>query len=145
MPRTRKRIKVLICNRYALFRDGLKAMYRRNRRIQIAGEAAAGEEAVKRAEKLRPDVLLLDVDLPDISGFATMQRILAADPGVKVLILTMSRNQRGQIARCMESGAVAHIRRKAKPEQLEETILAVAAEKTAAPRGKQLAAGGRRA
>lgn len=145
MPKTRKRIKVLICNRYALFRDGLKAIFRNHLRIQIAGDTGTGEDAVAAAHKLRPDVLLLDVDLPDISGFATMQKILANDPEVKVLLLTLSRNHRGQITRCLESGAAGQIRRKDRPQELEKAILAAAAEKPAAAGGRRTAAGGRKA
>src|SRR5262245_64009138 len=97
MSRSRKRIKVLICNRCSLFREGLKALFGTSSRIQIAGVAAAGEEAVAAAEKLHPDVLLLDVDLPGLSAFATMHRILAKDPDTKVLIMTLSKNHRTQI------------------------------------------------
>lgn len=140
MLRTRKRIKVLVCNRYTLFRDGLKALFGRSRRIRIAGEAAAGEEAIAAAEKLHPDVLLLDVDLPGLSGFGAMQRILAKDPGIRVLILTMSKGHRAQIARCLESGAAGAIGRADRPRELEDAIVAVSRQ----PATKRAAAGSRR-
>jgi DNA-binding NarL/FixJ family response regulator len=88
---------------------------------------------------------LLDVDLPDLSGFATMHRILAVDPDAKILILTLSRNHRGQIARCLESGAAGLIRRKDRPEELEAAILAVAGRRKPAVSGSHFTVGGRRA
>jgi len=79
---------------------------------------------VAAAEKLHPDVLLLDVDLPGLSAFTTMHRILAKEPDTKVLLLTLSRNHRTQIARCLESGAAGQIRRQDRPKQLEAAIVA---------------------
>jgi DNA-binding NarL/FixJ family response regulator len=146
MSRSRKRIKVLVCNRCSLFREGLKALFGSSSLIQIAGEAAAGEEAVAAAEKLHPDVLLLDVDLPGLSAFTTMHRILAKDPDTKVLIMTLSRNHRTQIARCLESGAAGQIRRQDRPKQLEAAIVAAAGWTPAASViAGHFSAGGRRA
>jgi DNA-binding NarL/FixJ family response regulator len=145
MSRTRKRIKVLVCTRFTLFRDGLKALFEPSDRLEIAADTATGEEAIQAAERLRPDVVLLDVDLPDLSGFATMHRILAVDPDARILIMTLSRNHRGQIARCLESGAAGLIRRKDRPEQLEAAILAVVGRRRPAGTGHHFVAGGRRA
>src|SRR6185503_13803394 len=145
MSRTRKRIGVLICNKYTLFRDGLKALFENESPVEIVGEAATGQEAIDLAERLKPDVVLLDVDLPDLSGFATMHRILAADPDAKILILTLSRNHRGQIARCLESGASGQIRRKDRPDQLEAAILAVSGRRKPSITGSHFVMGGRRA
>ena len=148
MSRTRKRIGVLVCNKYTLFRDGLKALFENDSPMEIIGEAGTGQEAIDLVEKLKPEVVLLDVDLPDLSGFATMHRILAIDPEAKVLILTLSKNHRGQISRCLESGAAGQIRRKDRPAQLEAVIMAVIGRRRSRgtmPPGSHFTAGGRRA
>ena len=145
MSRSRKRIKVLICNRCSLFREGMKALFGDSSRIQIAGVTGAGEDAVAAAERLHPDVLLLDVDLPGLSAFATMHRILAKEPDTKVLILTLSKNHRTQIARCLESGAAGQIRTHDRPRELEAAIVAAAEWRPAATAERHFTAGGRRA
>ena len=148
MLRTQKTIKVVICNQYALFRDGIKALFEHQGPIKIVAEAATGQEAIDHVERLKPDVVLLDVELPDLSGFATMHRMLEIDPDVKVLILTLSKNHRTQIARCLESGAAGHIKRHDRRAELEALIPVVASRrrtlttgrKSALPAGSLLAA-----
>ena len=91
----------------------------------------AADASAEWVEQIRPEIVLLDVDLPDITGFATMHRILAVDPDVKILILTLSRNHQGQILRCLESGAAGQIRRKDGPAQLEAAIQAASGRRSA--------------
>jgi len=136
MSRKRKQITVFICTRHTLLRDGLKALFANNAsNLAVVGEAATGKDAIAQVEQLMPEVVLLDVDLTDLSGFSTMHHILAVDPEVKVLILTLSRNHQGQVLRCMESGAAGHIRRKDGPAQLEAAIVDAASGRRTLRRG----------
>lgn len=144
MSRSRRRIKVLICSKFTLFRDGIKVLFGSGGPIEIAGEAATGTQSIDEAERLKPDVVLLDVDLPDLSGFATMHRILSIEPGAKIFVFSLSREHRGQIARCLESGAAGFIRRKDKPAQLEAAILSVAGRRYAPSAGAHYMMGGAR-
>jgi len=125
MPGTQKNIRVLICNRHALFRDGLKALFLPNDdHIEIIGEAGTARRAIDQAQHLRPDVVLMDLAMPDMGGFETMVRIHAIDPNIRVLILTLSDDQRTQATRCLEAGAAGEIGRKVLPSQLRATIVA---------------------
>jgi DNA-binding NarL/FixJ family response regulator len=124
MTRAHKNIRVLICDRQTLFRDGLKAIFQNRDPIQIVGEAGSATRAIDQVQHLRPDVVLMDVDLPDSSGFETMARILAIDPNIRILILNFSGKHHSQVARCLEAGASARIGRKVLPSQLQAAIMA---------------------
>ena len=125
MSGTHRNIRVLICNRHALFRDGLKAMFSDNQdHIEIIGEAGTAKKAIDQVQHLRPDVVLMDIAMPDLSAFDMMVRMLAIDPNIRVLILTMSTDQRSQAVRCLQAGAAGEIGRKALPSQLRASIVA---------------------
>ncbi len=114
-------IKVLIADDHALFRDGLKAILRDEGMIEIVGEARNGREAVEGALRLRPDVVLMDVEMPDLGGFEATRRITEADLRIRVLILTMYQEEE-VIARCLDAGAWGYVLKDASSSQLVRAI-----------------------
>ena len=94
------RIKVLLCDDHTLFREGIKAILKDELSIEIVGEAADGRQAVAMALQLRPDVVLMDIAMPDLSGFEATRRILHTNPKTKVIILTMYEEEE-VINRCL--------------------------------------------
>src|ERR1051325_10222287 len=98
------RIRVLLCDDHTLFREGIKAIIRDEPSIEIVGEASDGREGVDKASELRPDVVLMDIAMPDLSGFDATRRILQANPRAKVVILTMYEEEE-VINRCLGAGA----------------------------------------
>ena len=121
-------IRVLIADDHAVLRHGLRLILQSTPDITVIGEAGTGADAVAQAIALAPDVVLMDLDLPDISGIEATQRIRAACPETRVLILTVSDRKadflgalkagaRGYLLKSMDSREVlAGIRRVAEGE-----------------------------
>ncbi len=85
-----EKIRVLIIDDHTLFREGLKALLNRQDFIEVVGEAGGGADGVKRAAELRPDVVLMDIKMPDMTGIEALSRIMELDPEMKVIVLTVS-------------------------------------------------------
>ena len=75
-----KPIRVLIADDHALFREGVRAILKSVPDIEIVGEAGTGQEALKLASNLKPDVILMDIQMPDLNGVEATQRILKPNP-----------------------------------------------------------------
>jgi two-component system, NarL family, response regulator NreC len=104
----RSRIRLLLCDDEALFRAGMTALLRDQPTLEVVGEAADGLAAVEQVERLRPDVVLMDVQMPRLDGVEATRRIKASYPGTRVVILTM--HIEGEVvARCLEAGASGYV------------------------------------
>jgi two-component system response regulator NreC len=112
-----KNIHILICDDHTLFVEGLKAMLRNETSLTIVGEARDGRQAVDLVKQLKPDVILMDVSMPDMNGFDATRRVHEFDQNVKVLILTMH-DEEEFVARCLEAGAAGYIMKDAPASQL---------------------------
>ena len=104
----KERIKVLLCDDHTLFREGIKAILKDEHSIEIVGEAEDGRQAVAKALELHPDVVLMDIAMPDLSGFDATRRILQANPKAKVIVLTMYEEEE-VINRCLAAGAAGYV------------------------------------
>jgi DNA-binding NarL/FixJ family response regulator len=113
--------RVLICNQYTLFRDGIKALLQEASTIKIVGEASTARQALQLLKHTRPDVVLMDAAMPDLTGCEATKRIKAKVPGVNVLILTLYDDE-CMIARCLEAGACGYIRKNDQSLQLKKAI-----------------------
>ena len=92
-------------------------MLRNESSLEIVGEARDGRQAVDLVKELKPDLLLMDVSMPDMNGFDATQRVHELDPNIKVLILTMH-DEEELVARCLEAGAAGYIIKDAPASQL---------------------------
>ena len=101
-------IRILLVDDHTLFRSGLKALLQRQPDFDIVGEAADGLEGVKLAEQLKPDVVLLDIDMPQMNGREALAQILVTQPQLAVLMLTVSEDG-DDLAECMKSGARGYL------------------------------------
>ncbi|HTS75797.1 MAG TPA: response regulator transcription factor [Bryobacteraceae bacterium] len=119
-----KKIRVLICDDHALFREGVKTILAANPEFEIIGEAEDGKEAVERATKLNPDVVLMDISMPVLKGFDATRRIKKERPELKVLILSVYDDE-DLVARCLDAGASGYILKDSPPAQLTYAIQAV--------------------
>jgi len=102
------KVRVLLCDDHTLFREGIKAILKDELSIEIVGEADNGRQAIAQARKLNPDIVLMDIAMPDLGGFEATHRILRANPKTKVLILTMYEEEE-VITRCLDAGAAGYV------------------------------------
>lgn len=101
-------ISVLLIDDHTLFRSGVRSLLQRNPRFNVVGEAADGVDGVKRALQLRPDVILLDLHMPGMSGVETLQLILQDRPETAVLMLTVS-EEAEDLANALQAGARGYL------------------------------------
>jgi DNA-binding NarL/FixJ family response regulator len=120
------RVRVLLVDDDDLMRAGLEAVLSSDERIDVVGEAADGRTAVEQAKTLRPDVVLMDVRMPEQDGIAATRAIVAASPDVKVAVLTTF-EQDDYIFGALSAGASAFLLKRTKPEELIAAIHTVAA------------------
>jgi two-component system invasion response regulator UvrY len=117
-------INVLLVDDHDLVRTGIKRMLDDASGIKVVGEARTGEEALKLARKLKPQVVLMDVKMPGIGGFEATRKLLRADPDIKVLIVTICNNDLYP-ARLLQVGASGYLTKGASMEEMVQAIRAV--------------------
>jgi DNA-binding NarL/FixJ family response regulator len=113
-------MRVLIADDHPLFRDGIRAMLE-TRGIEVVGEARNGREAVDRARRLRPDVLLMDLSMPELNGLAATRLISAELPDVQVVILTGSEDET-DLFEAIKSGAKGYLLKNLAAQQVVELL-----------------------
>lgn len=118
-------IKVLVVDDHALFRRGIVSVLAGQEGIEIAGEAADGLEAIEKAKKLTPDVILMDLNMPNCSGLEAIQALQAEMPQVNILVLTISEMETDLFA-AVKFGARGYLLKKTAPEELIHAILHIA-------------------
>jgi DNA-binding NarL/FixJ family response regulator len=118
--------RVLIAEDEDLMRAGLIEILTTDPDIEIIGEASTGREAVERARGLKPDVMLMDVRMPDLDGIAATRRVTREAPGVRVLILTTF-EQDDYVFGALRAGASGFLLKRARPEELIAAVHTIAA------------------
>jgi DNA-binding NarL/FixJ family response regulator len=83
------RIKVLIADDHELIRQGVRSILHSTRKTQIVGEAVTGIQAVEQCQKLKPDVVIMDLAMPELDGIEATRQIRAANPSIRIIVLTM--------------------------------------------------------
>jgi DNA-binding NarL/FixJ family response regulator len=119
------KIRILIADDHQLFRDGVKALLRSAPDTELVGEATTGDEAVGLAAEVQPDLLLMDVQMPDLNGIDATRRIVETDGQVKILMLTMFDDDQSVFA-AMRAGARGYVLKGAKHDEMLRAIRAVA-------------------
>jgi DNA-binding NarL/FixJ family response regulator len=121
-----RRVRVLLVDDDDLMRAGLTAVLSTDDAIEVVGEAGDGRAAIQQARALRPDVVLMDVRMPDLDGITATREVLAASPEVKVAILTTF-EQDDYIFGALSAGASGFLLKRTKPEELIAAIHTLAA------------------
>ena len=119
-------IRVLLVDDDDLMRAGLRAVLSSDASVEVVGEAGNGRAAVERARALRPDLVLMDVRMPDLDGIAATREVLSTSPEVKVVILTTF-EQDDYIFGALNAGASGFLLKRTGPEELLAAIHTVAA------------------
>lgn len=116
--------KVVIVDDHPVFRQGLRDVLETDPQLEVIGEAANGKEAIRLAKELAPDVMLVDISLPDIMGLQVTRRITADQSDVKIIVIT-GYDDAEQAFHAIRAGASAYCPKDITPEKLIRTIYAV--------------------
>jgi DNA-binding NarL/FixJ family response regulator len=117
----KQRIKVLVVDDHPVVRKGIISCLARHENLLIVGEAGEGEEALRKAREMSPDVVLLDIDMPQMSGLAATELLRKDLPNVKVLILSMHSSSEF-VLRIIQAGARGYVLKETNPEDLARAI-----------------------
>ncbi len=121
-----KRIRVVLAEDHPVVRKGIGALLSGSPSIEILGEAKDGQEALKKTKELKPDVLLVDIEMPHINGFVLTETLRKELPGLKVLILS-AHSGAECVPRILQSGARGFVTKEASAEELIHAVETVAA------------------
>lgn len=118
-------LRLLIVDDHPIVRSGLRRLLAAEDRAEVA-EAASGQEAIARSREFLPDLVILDLNLPGISGLEVLRRLRTENPKVRVLVVSMYDNP-VYVARILEAGAQGYVSKNAPPEQVLQAVRRVAA------------------
>jgi DNA-binding NarL/FixJ family response regulator len=118
--------RVLIADDQTLFRSGLARLLDEDQRVQVIGQAVDGADVVKRAAALKPDVVLMDLKMPNVDGVEATRRIVAEHPEIKVLVLTTF-DADSYVLQALRAGASGYVLKDSQPAAIVSSILAVVA------------------
>ncbi len=118
------KIRVLLAEDHTIVREGLRSLLENEAGIEVIGEAEDGREAVQKTQELLPDVVLMDLSMPGLSGLEATRQIKQRFPEVKVLVLTRHANEE-YVFQILRAGASGYVVKKAAPTELVLAIQAV--------------------
>jgi len=118
-------IRVVLVDDHALVRSGMRALLEQMPGIQVAGEATNGREALDLVERLRPDVVLLDISMPELNGLEVAERLHATQSAVRVVLLSMHADEH-YVERALGVGATGYVLKSADAQELERAVRSAA-------------------
>ena len=124
-PSKDKPIRVLLAEDHTLVRQGFRRILEDDPRITVVGEARTGLEAIDRCKEVKPDVVVMDLSMPELGGLEATAEILKADPQIKILILSMYSNE-AYVRKAFELGAKGYILKNAIEVDLTRAVMALA-------------------
>jgi DNA-binding NarL/FixJ family response regulator len=116
--------KILIADDHAMVRDGVKNLVQQNKDLVVIGEARSGNETLELYDKLQPDLLIMDISMPDMNGMEVSRAILARNPNANIVILSMYDDE-DYISRCLEYGVKGYVVKNESGSELEYAIKSV--------------------
>lgn len=117
-------IRVLVADDHAVVRDGLRFILEAQGDITIVGDAASGRDAVRRAQELRPDVVLMDIAMPELNGIEATEQIQQISPNIQVIILSMHSSSE-HIFRAFQAGARGYLLKESAGMEVASAVRAV--------------------
>lgn len=114
-------VRIMVVDDHALFREGLGLLLKRRQDLMVVAEASSGEEAIEKVVSVRPDLVLLDLNLPGLGGVETCRELKAKLPDLRVVILTMS-NDLNSIFDAVRAGACGYLLKDIASDQLLDSI-----------------------
>ena len=120
-----KKVRVLIADDHTLFREGLRQLLEMEKDIEVVGEADDGLTAIARTREIKPDVVLMDINMPVVGGVAAIEQLATEMPDAGIIVLTMHRQDQ-YVFEAMRAGARGYLLKDAKPTDLVFAIRMVA-------------------
>lgn len=117
-------VRILIADDHQVVRDGLNALLDIPPRFQVIGTACDGREAFALARKLNPDVVIIDIAMPELNGMDATKRMLAEMPGLRIIALSMHSDKR-YISGMLQAGALGYVRKESAFEEISAAVEAV--------------------
>jgi two-component system response regulator NreC len=122
-------IKVLLADDHKIIRDGLRSLIERHPEMEVVGEAEDGRTTVQLARKLEPDVVIMDISMPDLNGIDATHQIVTDVPGVKVIALSMHSDKRFVVG-MFKAGASGYLLKDCAFDELEQAVKTVLVDQT---------------
>jgi len=123
------KIRVLLADDHVMMRGGLRMLLEQNAELAVVGEAEDGRETVRLAKKLSPDVVVMDIAMPDMNGIEATRQIIAEHPGIKVIALSMH-SDRHFVSEMLKAGATAYLLKQCAVDELITAIKTVMKNQT---------------
>jgi len=120
-----KKLRILVADDHKVVRDGLRLLIDEQRDMRVVGEAGNGKEALRQAHDLKPDVVVMDLSMPELNGLQATERLRAERPGVKVVALTVHEDPSYLLQLC-KAGAVGYVLKRSAGDDLIHAIRTVA-------------------
>jgi len=117
-------LKILLADDHKIVRDGLKSLIKKEASMEVVGEADNGRKAVQLARDLEPEVIIMDISMPDLNGVEATRQILADSPDVKIIALSMHSDKR-YVRAALSAGASGYLLKDSAFEELVEAIRTV--------------------
>ena len=127
-------IRILLADDHKIMRDGLRSLLEKKPDMEVVGEAEDGRKTVQLARRLKPDVVIMDVSMPDMNGMEATRRIIAQLSGIKVVALSVHSDRRF-VAGMLSAGASGYLLKDCAFEELENAIRAVVVDRTYLSKG----------
>jgi DNA-binding NarL/FixJ family response regulator len=118
-------IKILLADDHEIIRDGLRSLIEKQPGMQVVAEAENGQAAIKMNRKFRPDMIVMDIHMPELNGIEATRRIVAEFPGAKVIVFSMYSDQQFVIG-ALKAGVSGYLLKDSASEELARAIRAVA-------------------
>ena len=122
------KIKILLVDDHKIFRDGLRNLINTENDMSVAGEAADGRAALKMTRTLQPDMIIMDITMPDMNGIEATRQVLAESPNIKIIALSMHSDRR-YVSGMIDAGASGYLLKDCDFEELTKAIRHVAANR----------------
>lgn len=114
-------MRVFLVDDHSLFRDGLESLLEKRADLEVVGTASSGREALRRIPETDPDVVLLDLKMPEMDGLATLEELAAAGAEARIIMLTVSDDEEDLIA-ALRAGAAGYLLKDAEPDELNRSL-----------------------
>jgi len=116
------KIRVVVADDFPLVREGVARALSHDPGLEVVGQATTGKEALALAEELRPDVMILDLRMPDLGGLAVLDKLRNSQPQIRVIVMTAS-EQAGTLLDAIAAGAAGYLSKRTTGEELRQAVI----------------------